>query len=282
MSVRVGFQRNAGSKNLFDWTKNGCEAPSFSFLCLLIRPRCCGAISGGRPGQNLRPRGHHDECYVWLEYTGMELSCFAKWIGLHDGGFGIGRPIAAFLMHFIRMQEALTFDDLNSVINSTEDLQKQFDLQLPFNRLPYRIGSPVTFSKFVVKLLSLQFAHWEVVSHWTCYGIGHFCCNFQRYQALDDQIRQFYFGNLPIDDTTRDNYLNLLSDMNFVYDCVKGAKIHSQKSRGKTFYYLWACWSFQYTYYCSNASWISLSFIYHHWRLFIAIHPMICGAFRFC
>lgn len=73
---------------------------------------------------------------------------------------------------------------------------------------------------------------------WIYCDIAKCCSNFQKYRALDAQVRQFYFGNLPIDNSTRANYIDLLSDISFVYDCVKTARIHSQKSLGRTYFYM--------------------------------------------
>lgn len=53
---------------------------------------------------------------------------------------------------------------------------------------------------------------------------------------MNDEIRRFYFGNDVINMEKSIEYVNLLSDMNFVYAIDKMTKLHASKSKGKTFY----------------------------------------------
>ncbi|XP_055312466.1 acetylcholinesterase-like [Sitodiplosis mosellana] len=62
----------------------------------------------------------------------------------------------------------------------------------------------------------------------------------KEYQKLAKQIRQFYFGESPIDETTLVQYLNLFSDINFTYAIDKAAKRHANKTSSKVYYYRFA------------------------------------------
>lgn len=59
----------------------------------------------------------------------------------------------------------------------------------------------------------------------------------QEFQQLSEQVRQFYFGNLPIDENSLEQYIDLLSDVNFIYGINKAAIQHANKTSSKTFYY---------------------------------------------
>lgn len=53
------------------------------------------------------------------------------------------------------------------------------------------------------------------------------------------EIRKYYFGALAVCKETALQYINLLSDVFFVYGIDKAAKMHAEKSSGKTFYYMY-------------------------------------------
>lgn len=59
---------------------------------------------------------------------------------------------------------------------------------------------------------------------------------FQEYRAVNNEIRQFYFGNDVIDNSKSAEYVSLLSDVNMLYGIDKAAKLHAIKSKGKTYY----------------------------------------------
>lgn len=57
-------------------------------------------------------------------------------------------------------------------------------------------------------------------------------------RAIQDQIRQFYFKNADINQTTLHQYVDLFTDVNFSYGIqTKAIKEHSQKTSSKTYYY---------------------------------------------
>lgn len=58
----------------------------------------------------------------------------------------------------------------------------------------------------------------------------------QTYQQLQAEIRQFYFENWT-NNITYDQYVPLLSDINFVYHATKAAKTHALKSTNKAYFY---------------------------------------------
>lgn len=52
------------------------------------------------------------------------------------------------------------------------------------------------------------------------------------------EIRNFYFGeNSVVDNKTMGEYIDMMSDVFFVYGIDKVTKMHAKKSNGKTFYY---------------------------------------------
>lgn len=60
----------------------------------------------------------------------------------------------------------------------------------------------------------------------------------QENQKLVKKIRKFYFGDRAVDEQAIPQYLNLMSDFNFVWGIVKSAKTLATHSTGKTFYLL--------------------------------------------
>lgn len=56
---------------------------------------------------------------------------------------------------------------------------------------------------------------------------------------MAQEIRTYYFGALPVCKETALQYINLLSDIFFVYGIDKAAKIHAENTSGKTFYYMY-------------------------------------------
>lgn len=66
--------------------------------------------------------------------------------------------------------------------------------------------------------------------------INEIVCIFQKYRAINDEIRRFYFGNGVINMDKSPQYIDLLSDMNFGYAIEKMAKLHAVKAKGKSFY----------------------------------------------
>lgn len=76
----------------------------------------------------------------------------------------------------------------------------------------------------------------------------------KEYRTLNDEIRQFYFGNDSINVNKSNEYIALLSDMNFFYGIDKTAKLHALKSKGRTFYARLDSDDFQIFY--NNNNWI--------------------------
>lgn len=58
----------------------------------------------------------------------------------------------------------------------------------------------------------------------------------KEYQQIMRKIRTFYFGDAAIDKSTQKQYIDLWTDVNFVYGIDKSAKQHAAKSNLKTFY----------------------------------------------
>lgn len=56
---------------------------------------------------------------------------------------------------------------------------------------------------------------------------------------MAQEIRKYYFGASTVCKETAMQYINLMSDVYFVYGIDKAAKIHAEKSSGKTFYYMY-------------------------------------------
>lgn len=52
----------------------------------------------------------------------------------------------------------------------------------------------------------------------------------QEAQPMLDQIRQYYFGEATISETTMPEYMRMLSYMNFIYGVQKQVVIRAQKS----------------------------------------------------
>lgn len=63
------------------------------------------------------------------------------------------------------------------------------------------------------------------------------CTPAQAYQRIRAQLRVFYFNNRSDFDIDYDDYMPLLSDINFVYDAVRAVKLHALKAKGKGFFY---------------------------------------------
>lgn len=64
-----------------------------------------------------------------------------------------------------------------------------------------------------------------------------FYCQSQEYLQIARKIREFYFKNVAINRQSVNEYMQLLSDLNFSYGIDKSARQHASKSKGKTFYY---------------------------------------------
>lgn len=55
---------------------------------------------------------------------------------------------------------------------------------------------------------------------------------------MASEIRDFYFGeDGVVGNETMEDYMDMLSDVFFVYGIDKVTKMHAKKSTGKTFYY---------------------------------------------
>lgn len=63
------------------------------------------------------------------------------------------------------------------------------------------------------------------------------CLRTQRYRDLISAVRSFYFNGSSNDVRMLDEYVMLLSDLNFVYHQQKAAGIHAHRSNGATFFY---------------------------------------------
>lgn len=59
----------------------------------------------------------------------------------------------------------------------------------------------------------------------------------KEYRSLADEIREFY-SNKELKGSAIERYIQLSSDINFVYQINKAAKKQASKSTGKTFYYI--------------------------------------------
>lgn len=51
------------------------------------------------------------------------------------------------------------------------------------------------------------------------------------------EIRKFYFGDAVINEQASMQYIELLSDLNFVYPNYRAMRIHSAMSNGKTYFF---------------------------------------------
>lgn len=60
--------------------------------------------------------------------------------------------------------------------------------------------------------------------------------HLQEYRTLIDEIRQFYFGNDTIDESSLLKYYEFLSDINFFWGIDQSVKHLAASSKGKTFY----------------------------------------------
>lgn len=58
----------------------------------------------------------------------------------------------------------------------------------------------------------------------------------KEYKPIMRKIRTFYFGDAAIDKSTQKQYIDLWTDVNFVYGIDKSARQHAAKSNLKTFY----------------------------------------------
>lgn len=122
-----------------------------------------------------------------------------------------------------------------------DDLQDQFNLPLPFRGVNLSFESPVSCKEkqsiFRSErfLLHSFFYSFGVIFNW--YFLWSY--EIQKYRELANEIRDFYFKNAPINNSTRNQYLLLLSDINFVYHSAKAAFIHGEKASGKSFLFQW-------------------------------------------
>lgn len=53
---------------------------------------------------------------------------------------------------------------------------------------------------------------------------------------LEQELRQFYFGNASIDANTSMTCVDMLSDSNFVYPNYKSMRNHMKYSKNRSFY----------------------------------------------
>lgn len=59
----------------------------------------------------------------------------------------------------------------------------------------------------------------------------------QIYDAAVKDVRQFYFGDKPVNADSLQEFVKLLSDVFFVYGIDKSVKGQAKRSTGQTFYY---------------------------------------------
>ncbi|XP_031621135.1 uncharacterized protein LOC116339416 [Contarinia nasturtii] len=64
----------------------------------------------------------------------------------------------------------------------------------------------------------------------------NFSFESDQYREIANEVRKFYFGDAVINEQMMMEYINLLSDLNFVYPNYKAAKMHQKKSKGRAFY----------------------------------------------
>lgn len=51
------------------------------------------------------------------------------------------------------------------------------------------------------------------------------------------EVRKFYFGDAVIDEKMSMQYIDLLSDLNFVYPNYRAMRMHAGMSKGKTYFF---------------------------------------------
>lgn len=74
-------------------------------------------------------------------------------------------------------------------------------------------------------------------SYWaSLFIISYLPLQPQEYQKIAKELRDFYFGDAAIDETTLEQYIKLLSDLNFIYGIDKAAKRHASKTDSNTYY----------------------------------------------
>lgn len=112
---------------------------------------------------------------------------------------------------------AFASKDAHDILN-IEGLNSNFSLKLPFRTLNIDPQSNVSFCFRSIHVSNLNSIH------------------FQKLRSVNDEIRQFYFGNDAINMSKLVEYVDLLNDLNFLYPIDKAVKLHASKSIGKTFY----------------------------------------------
>lgn len=67
----------------------------------------------------------------------------------------------------------------------------------------------------------------------------HFGENIQKYKQLRAEVQQYYFKNATIKDVPDDQFVSLLSDMNFIYHSGKAGIIHGLEQGSVAYFYQW-------------------------------------------
>lgn len=78
---------------------------------------------------------------------------------------------------------------------------------------------------------------------------------FQEYKQIAQEIREFYFKDAAIDEKTLNQYIEMLSDINFAYGIDKAVKRHATKTNSKTYYLRWVVILMQNIYFIQNYDW---------------------------
>lgn len=109
------------------------------------------------------------------------------------------------------------------VASDIDELSTNFSIKLPFRGLNLAPDSAVSKSNSVEISINGYLNEFLPII-------------IQKYCAILDEIRQFYFGNDAINVNKTAEFIALLSDMNYFYGIDKTVKLHASKSRSKTFY----------------------------------------------
>lgn len=121
----------------------------------------------------------------------------------------------------------------SSMLNEVYDykgLDRNFTLRLPFrgeSNVDY--DSPVSFICLFVSLSFCKFKRSSI----------SMLFSFQEYHEIANEIRSFYFKDHAIDENMLEQYIDMLSDLNYAYGIYKSARQHTAKTTSKSFYYRW-------------------------------------------
>lgn len=118
--------------------------------------------------------------------------------------------------------------------SNLKGLDRNFSVTFPFKERGPEFDSPVR--KNIVWIFQI-FVHFKYdFRKISSLSVSFSPFKIQEYEKLAQEIRQFYFKDAAVDKSTLNQYVDLFSDINFVYAIDKSAKQHAEKSSAKTFY----------------------------------------------